>query len=126
MIEHNRSFHSNCSFRKYLLLQFMIKNATITIFCLLFSLQLLAQNMFTSSNLPIVLINTNGQEIPDEPKITADMKIIFNGEGERNAIDDENYNYNGHVGIELRGNSSLSFNQAKKHIYVITSIRLNL
>jgi hypothetical protein len=89
----------------------MINKATITFFSLLFSLQLFAQNSFTSSNLPIVLINTNGQEIPDEPKITADMKIIFNGEGERNAIDDETYNYNGHVGIELRGNSSLSFNQ---------------
>ena len=28
---------------------------------------------FTSSNLPIIVINTNGQAIVDEPKITANM-----------------------------------------------------
>ncbi|MFX0140353.1 MAG: hypothetical protein ACFFDN_42330, partial [Candidatus Hodarchaeota archaeon] len=32
-----------------------------------------------SSNLPIMIINTYGQSIPDEPKITANMKIIHNG-----------------------------------------------
>ncbi len=31
---------------------------------------------FTSSNLPVIVINTNGAGIPDEPKITADMGII--------------------------------------------------
>ncbi|HEX7358119.1 MAG TPA: hypothetical protein VF270_10460, partial [Ignavibacteriaceae bacterium] len=41
---------------------------------------------FTSSNLPIVVINTNGQIIPDEIKITADMGIIYNGEGVRNFL----------------------------------------
>jgi hypothetical protein len=35
-----------------------------------------------SSNLPIVVITTpGGADIPDEPKITADMKIILNGTG---------------------------------------------
>ncbi|MCB0299349.1 MAG: hypothetical protein KDE52_04790, partial [Calditrichaeota bacterium] len=38
---------------------------------------------FTSSNLPIVVINTNGQTIPDEPKITVNMGIIWNENGER-------------------------------------------
>ena len=33
---------------------------------------------FTSSNLPIIVINTGGQSILDEPKITADMGIIYN------------------------------------------------
>ncbi|HPB05913.1 MAG TPA: hypothetical protein PKX60_06705, partial [Prolixibacteraceae bacterium] len=69
------------------------------------------QTSFTTSNLPIVVINTNGANIPNEPKISAQMKIIFNGQGKRNNLSDTIYNYNGPVGIELRGNSSLSFNQ---------------
>ncbi len=65
--------------------------------------------VFTSSNLPIIVIDTHGQTIPDEPKITADMKIIYNGEGQRNAITDTVYNYNGKIGIEARGSSSQQF-----------------
>ncbi len=42
------------------------------------------QIQITSSNLPIVIINTNGQEITSDEKITADKGIIFNGEGVRN------------------------------------------
>ena len=39
----------------------------------------------TDSNLPIVIINTDGAvEIPDSPRVLADMKIIFRGEGNRN------------------------------------------
>jgi CotH kinase protein/Secretion system C-terminal sorting domain len=64
---------------------------------------------FTSSNLPIVVINTHGQEIPDDPKITADMGIIWNGEGVRNNVTDPFNNYSGRIGIELRGNSTQSF-----------------
>ncbi|MBC6949666.1 hypothetical protein DWB58_17200, partial [candidate division KSB1 bacterium] len=41
---------------------------------------------FTSSNLPIVVIDTHGQAIPDEPKIAADMGIIYNGPGVRNNL----------------------------------------
>jgi CotH kinase protein/Secretion system C-terminal sorting domain len=64
---------------------------------------------FTSSNLPIVIINTGGVDIPDEPKITADMGIIFNGTGIRNNITDVQNNYKGKVGIEIRGKSSQQF-----------------
>lgn len=65
--------------------------------------------VFTSSNLPIVTINTNGQSIQDNPKISADMGIIFNGEGTRNYITDPKNNYNGKIGIEYRGSSSQMF-----------------
>jgi subtilisin-like proprotein convertase family protein len=65
--------------------------------------------VFTSSNLPIVLINTNGQNIQDDPKISADMGIIFNGEGIRNYTTDPKNNYNGKIGIEYRGSSSQMF-----------------
>jgi len=58
---------------------------------------------FQSSNLPIIVINTDGQSINDEPKITADMGIIYNGEGERNNITDPFNDYQGKIGIEIRG-----------------------
>ncbi len=64
---------------------------------------------FSSSNLPIIIIETNGQIIPDEPKITVEMGIIFNGPGERNFISDPFNNYDGLVGIEKRGSSSQMF-----------------
>ena len=61
-----------------------------------------------SSNLPIVIINTNGQTILDDPKISVDFSIIDNGPGNRNYITDIP-SYTGNVGIELRGSSSQSF-----------------
>lgn len=61
---------------------------------------------FTSSTLPIVIINTNGQEIKDDPKIVADMGIIANGTGTGNKITDPWNQYNGKIAIEVRGSSS--------------------
>ncbi len=67
---------------------------------------------FTSSNLPIVVVTTKqGETINDEPKITADIKIIFNGEGIRNNISDSGNVYTGKVGIEIRGVYSASLPQ---------------
>ncbi|MBI5730325.1 MAG: CotH kinase family protein [Ignavibacteriales bacterium] len=68
-----------------------------------------SQVTFTSSNLPIIVINTHGQTIPDEPKITADMGVIDNGPGQRNNLTDPFNAYNGKIGIELRGHSTLMF-----------------
>jgi len=65
--------------------------------------------VFTSSNLPIIIINTNGQAILDDPKITADMGIIYNGVGARNNVTDPLNHYNGKIGIEIRGQSSQMF-----------------
>lgn len=64
-----------------------------------------------SSNLPIVLIDTEGgQEIPDEPKIWATMKIVYRGEGQRTFTtdrDDEQYiDFDNKIKIEIRGSSS--------------------
>ncbi len=64
---------------------------------------------FTSSNLPIIVINTNGIPIPDEPKIAADMGIIYNGLGLQNNLTDAHNNFNGKIGIEIRGSSSQMF-----------------
>ena len=86
-------------------------NETVCLIISFFSmLSVRAQTVnFTSSNLPIVIINTNGQDIPDDPKITADMGIIYNGASQRNNIADPYNNYNGKIGIEIRGHSSQMF-----------------
>lgn len=61
---------------------------------------------FTSTVLPLVVINTVGGVITDEPKVAAQMKIIRNTDGSPNHIDDVPNIYNGEIGIEQRGNSS--------------------
>jgi len=63
--------------------------------------------VLSSSNLPIVIINTNGEFIDRDTKILADMQIINNGLGKRNRIDDLPNEYNDKIGIEYRGSSSL-------------------
>lgn len=65
----------------------------------------------TSSNLPIVVINTNGVNIPDEPKIDGIMGIINNGPGNLNNINDPYNEFYGEIAIEQRGSSSGSFPQ---------------
>ncbi len=67
------------------------------------------QVAFTSSDLPIVLIDTQQQTIPDEPKVLVRMRIVDNGEGVRNQIDDAPNDYDGWAGIEIRGASSQMF-----------------
>ncbi len=68
-----------------------------------------AQVNFTDSNLPILVINTMGQEILDDPKITAQLGVIHKGPGQRNYLTDPFNEYNGKIGIEIRGSSSQSF-----------------
>jgi len=66
----------------------------------------IAPFLFTSSQLPIIFIDTEGQSIPDEPKIHAFMGVIDNGSGEVNHLTDAFTGYDGHIGIEIRGASS--------------------
>jgi len=81
-------------------------------FCFLFCAFVSAYSQsFTDSNLPIVLINTDGGvSIPDAPRVFATMKIIYRGTGLRNYLTDQNttgyLNYNGRINIEVRGSSS--------------------
>ena len=80
------------------------------IFLLLEAVSAVGQS-FTDSNLPIVIISTDGSlAIRDEPKVKATMKIIDRGAGQRNYLSDQSnplyLNYNGRIGIELRGSSS--------------------
>lgn len=66
--------------------------------------------VFESSNLPIIVIETEGgASIPDDPKIPATMGIIYNGEGEINYLTDPFNEFEGLIGIEIRGSSSATF-----------------
>ena len=69
-----------------------------------------------TSNLPIVLIDTAGKWIRDEPKIPAQMKIIYDKSGSRNTLNSRHIDFAGKIGIELRGKTSLHF---PKHQYGI-------
>ena len=67
---------------------------------------------FTSSNLPIVVIDTHGARIRQDPRIPADMGIIYNGEGKRNRLTDPFNNYDGKIAIELRGSATAGYPKA--------------
>ena len=62
-----------------------------------------------TSNLPIVIIDTFGNWIRDEPKIPAQMKIIYDESGGRNTLNSQHIDFEGKIGIELRGKTSLGF-----------------
>ena len=92
----------------------------ILLLFLLFNFLFVAQaQTLTSSNLPIIVIDTDinpntskPYDIPDEPKVGATMKIIQRPDGARNFISDKStpqyLNYSGRIGIEKRGSSSQS------------------
>ncbi len=64
--------------------------------------------VFNESNLPIVVIDTDGQEILDDPRIVVHMGIIDNDSAINN-IDDPFNGYDGLISIEIRGSSSQMF-----------------
>lgn len=62
---------------------------------------------YTSSNLPIIQINTDGQNIVQNTKINAGMKVL--NSGGINFLTDTTYEYNGQAGIEIRGFTSAGY-----------------
>ena len=84
------------------------KLSTLLLLSIFFLFDLInAQDVeFTSSNLPIIIIDTDGAEIQNNTKITAHMGIIDNGSGNRNNISDSWNDYDGNIGIEIRGVTS--------------------
>ena len=68
-----------------------------------------SQIQYFESKLPLIIIDTNGTQIVDEPKIIANMGIIYNGYSEVNKTTDPFNHYDGKVGIEIRGNTSQLF-----------------
>lgn len=80
---------------------------------LLLSLQAQADDVkLTTSDLPIVIIQTQ-DAINADDKVPGTMQIIDNGPGQINTVSDAPNAFDGHIGIKLRGESSLNFNQKK-------------
>jgi CotH kinase protein/Secretion system C-terminal sorting domain len=73
---------------------------------LIITTSVLRGQSLTSSNLPIIKVNTNGKTIFNEPKILADMELIYNGVGKINNVSDKPTGYLGKTGIEFRGSTS--------------------
>lgn len=85
--------------------------AAIVLFVLLMVfVQGMGQNQNFDSNLPIVHLNTNGNPIMDEPRIEAEMGIIWNESGINNPFDPISH-FEGDIKIEIRGSSSQMFDK---------------
>jgi len=79
-----------------------VKSIFSILLFLFLSFRLFSQ--FEGSDIPLVVIETNGGfPIPDEPKIKASMKIIDHGPGGWNAPSDPGNIFTGDIGIEIRG-----------------------
>jgi hypothetical protein len=87
------------------------------LFMLFWQVSFAQQTILNDSNLPIMVISTDidpatnaPYDIPDEPKLLATMQLIYRPDGTRNYLsditNDSFLNYNGRIGIELRGSSS--------------------
>ena len=76
----------------------------------------------TSTNLPIVWLDVNGQYIQRNERITARMKIIHNGEGQLNWADTvghpgQHIDYDGYIALRYRGNSSFGSSDKKPYSF---------
>ncbi len=78
---------------------------------------------FFASNLPIVVINSVYQILPDTPKVQGTMGIIYKGTGQTNYISDPFNHYNGNIGIEVRGSTSQQY--PKKAFSFETRCKIN-
>jgi len=87
-----------------------IYSGKIIIFLLLaISCYELDSQVAETSNLPLVVIDTRGQIIQDDPRIVAGLKVIYNGPGNTNNQFQDGTDYEGNVNIEIRGQSSRMF-----------------
>lgn len=73
------------------------------------------------THLPLIIIDTEGRQIVNDPKITARMKVIDNGPGNPNNQFQEATDYDGYIGIEIRGQSSQMFPKKSYSIELRTS-----
>ena len=76
----------------------------------------------SSTNLPIVWIDVDGNYIDRDERITARMKIIHNGDGQLNYADTvahpgQHIDYQGYVALRYRGSSSYSSSDKKPYSF---------
>jgi hypothetical protein len=96
------------------ILRNLVVPAMKTSFYILVSFLLVASTstaqIFTDSDLPIVVITTQGgAPIIDDPRVIAHMGVIDNGPGIRNYLTDPYTNYDGRIEIEIRGSTSQQY-----------------
>ena len=88
----------------------MIKTHLLLILSSLLSVIGFSQVTLTDSNLPIIIISTNGGvPIEDDPRVVAHMGIIDNGTGMTNNVNDPYNSYDGRIEIEIRGSTSQQY-----------------
>jgi len=61
------------------------------------------------SHLPVIVIDTKNQQIPNEPKIIVNLKVVNNGPGILNSWLQPGTDFDGQAGIEIRGQSTQMF-----------------
>jgi hypothetical protein len=83
------------------------------------------RNIQAQSNLPLIILNTNGQGIYPNAKDTVTMKIINNASGINNTTDTD-YEYNGKITIGIRGSSSQMFDKKSYSIGTVYKPDSNL
>jgi len=67
------------------------------------------------SNLPLIVIDTDGETIIDEPKINVNMTVIWDPSGGDNYVGSTHIDFDGKIGIELRGQSSQRWYDKKQY-----------
>ena len=86
----------------------LIKQAQLVLSVILCAISISYSQTLTTSNLPLILINTQGQQINNEPGIICTFKIINNAGGSNSPTDTPN-EYDGKAKVEYRGCSSQSY-----------------
>jgi hypothetical protein len=89
---------------------YLTRSVVLIVFSfLIYSVRGHAQTSITS-NLPIIVINTNGGVIQNNDKIPASFKIVAPGPGGNYSFDmnspTNTFQFDGPIGIEIRGNTS--------------------
>lgn len=101
-----------------------MRNSILLSILLLISIIVQSQS-FVSTNMPLVLIETNGKTIPDGYKIPSKMKIIYN-DLDVNTLTDSGNVYTGDIGIEIRGSYSATLPQKPYGIETRDAVGNNL
>lgn len=81
--------------------------------------------LIQSSDLPLVLINTNGQPIVANTKIDCTMEIKYAGLGNITYLTDSSNVYSGNIGIEVRGATSSNYPQRPYNLETRDSVGNN-
>lgn len=71
----------------------------------------MANVVLENSELPIVIIDSQGNTIVQDVKVNAMMDIKYNGPGNLTSVNDPSNVYSGPIGIEIRGATSAGFPQ---------------